>query len=584
MAGLAVPAARPTAAVRSLHRAVLLLVATAVLAGGLVLALTGPSFGPLLFVLTASAYLGAGALAWWWRPSNQLGAIMVLGCLTLLVGGLAFAREPVVVAVSMVGATLILAVMVHLLHAFPSGRLRGRVSRWTVAAGWLVSVVLQVPQYLFAPAPPPAHLLGVADRPDLAAAAGVLQAVLGAVVMVVTTVVLVRRWRAADRPRRRVLAPLYAYGVAAVLLIPLIASVVGPLLDLSDEVVGASQLAVIAGVPLAFALALLRGGFARTGEVEELGAWLGGGLAGTTLTDALARTLGDPSLQLVFRTPDEDGYVDASGSAVALPPAGGDRAAVGVDVEGRRVGAIVYDATLLTDPGPVRAAGGVVALAVDRERLTAQLRAGQELLRRSRERLVEAGDRERRRIAQNLHDGLQSRLVVLALDAQRIAADPAAAPSTVLAATALRSDLDDAAGDLRRFVHDVMPAPLLERGLAAAAEDLVDHLPLPTDLHLAVPRGAVPAPVERTAYLILAEALTNAVRHAGADRLAVHVALEDGRLVVQVGDDGAGGASPGDGLGLPGIADRVDVLGGTLRLSSPPGGGTVLRAELPCAS
>ncbi len=573
-----------TAAVRSTRRALVLLVVATALAAALELALVGASWGAVLFAAVAATYLGTGSLAWWWRPSNPLGAVMVLGCLSLLVGVLPFSAVPVLVAAGTVGATLVLAVAVHLLLAFPSGRLRGRLVRRTVLAGYATSLLLQAPRYLFAPAPPPAHLLGVVDAPALARAGGALQSLVGAAVMVVTTLVLVRRLRAADPPRRRVLAPLYAYGVVVVLFIPVSGSLAGPLLGLSPDTVGAAQLVALAGVPVAFCLALLRGGFARTGEVEELGTWLGGGLARTSLTDALARTLGDPSLQLAFRTPDGRGYVDASGRAVDLPPAGGDRAAVEVDVEGRPVGAIVYDATLLTDPGPVRAAGRVVALAVDRERLTAQLRAGQQLLERSRERLVEAGDRERRRIAQNLHDGLQSRLVVLALDAQRVAADPAAAPSTVEAATALRVGIDEAAGDLRRFVHEVMPAPLLERGLAAAADDLVDHLPLPTRLDLAVPRGAVDAVVERTAYLILAEALTNAVRHAEATHLEVRLAAADGSLLVEVRDDGAGGAHAGGGLGMRGIADRVDVLGGTLEVDSPPGGGTTVRAVLPCGS
>ncbi|MPV35738.1 sensor histidine kinase [Georgenia subflava] len=578
----------PTAA-RSTHRALVLLVAAVALAAALELALgLGPAELPWetsLFVLVAGIYLGAGILAWWWRPSNQLGAIMVVGCLSVLNAGLALTALPVLVAAGTVGATVILAVMVHLLHAFPSGRIRSRVSRWTVIAGYTVSLVLQAPQYLFAPAPPPYHLLAVADRPALAAAGTVVQAAVGAVVMVVTTVILVHRLRGADLPRRRVLAPLYTYGVVAVLFIPVSANLVRPVLGLSPEAVGATQLAVIGGVPLAFCLGLLRGGFARTGEVEELGAWLGGtGTARTTLTEALARTLGDPTLLVAFWVPDEQRYVDADGHPVRLPLVGGERAAVEVRVEQRRVGAIIYDATLLADPEPVRAAGRVVALAVDRERLTAQLRSSERALRESRERLVEAGDRERRQIAQDLHDGVQAQLVVLALDAQRIAADPAATPSTVEAATRLRTGIDDAAGEVRRFVHGVMPAPLLERGLSAATEDLVDRLPLPTHLELDVTERTVPPAVESTAYFILTEALANAVRHARANQLWVRLAVNDGRLEVEVGDDGVGGAHPGHGLGLRGLADRVDVLGGELRLDSPPGRGTRLSAELPCAS
>ncbi|MCK0112209.1 histidine kinase [Ornithinimicrobium sp. F0845] len=579
----------PSPATRSTHLAlVLLVVAVAMIAVlELVLGLDGATepWHPVLFQLVAAVYLGAGVLAWWWRPSNRLGLIMVVGCGALLLGALGFTTVPVLIAVSTVGATMILAVMVHLLHAFPSGRLRGRLSRWTVLGGYAVSLVLQAPQYLFAPAPPPYHLLGVADRPALVTTGLFVQAAAGAVVMVVTTVLLVRRLRAADPPRRRVLAPLYSYGVVAVLFIPVSANVIRPLLDVPPETIGTAQLAVIGGVPLAFCLGLLRGGFARTGEVEELGAWLGGtGTARTTLVEALSRTLGDPTLQLVFWVPDTREYVDASGQPVDLPSVDGDRDVVTVDLDGRRVGAIVYDATLLGDPEPVRAAGRVIALAVDRERLTAQLRAGEQALRLSRERLVEAGDLERRRIAQNLHDGVQAELVVLGLDAQRIAADPAATPATVQAATALRAGIDVTAGELRRFVYGVMPAPLLERGLAAAAEDLVDHLPLRTRLEVSVDGQHLSSAVESTAYFVLAEGLTNAVRHAQARELAVRLAASDGTLLVEVGDDGVGGAHLNSGLGLRSLADRVDVLGGRLRLDSPAGGGTRLTAELPCAS
>src|SRR5260370_19868750 len=136
-----------------------------------------------------------------------------------------------------------------------------------------------------------------------------------------------------------------------------------------------------------------------------------------------------------------------------MPDAGSGRAAAEINLDGRRIGAIVYDATLIGDRELVVAAGRVVAMSMDRQRLTAELLASQEALRESRARLVEAADRERRRIAQNLHDGLQTKLVLLALEAQQLAGEPGAGPAAVAAATALRGRIDAAAAELRGLVR-----------------------------------------------------------------------------------------------------------------------------------
>jgi signal transduction histidine kinase len=158
---------------------------------------------------------------------------------------------------------------------------------------------------------------------------------------------------------------------------------------------------------------------------------------------------------------------------------------------------------------------------------------------------------------------MQGRLVLLALEAQRIAGDPTASEPVTEAATSLRAGIDDAAGELRRLVHAVMPASLIERGLSAATEDLVDHVPVPTRLELGVEDGTLSPAVESTAYFVVAEALTNAVKHSHAHELAVRLALADGNLLIEIDDDGVGGAQPGHGVGLRSLADRVDVASGS---------------------
>ncbi len=197
-------------------------------------------------------------------------------------------------------------------------------------------------------------------------------------------------------------------------------------------------------------------------------------------------------------------------------------------------------------------------------------------LRASRVRLVEVADAERRRIQRNLHDGAQQRLtsVLLTLGRMRsLAGEPE--PMLDFAIDELAAGLDE----IRELAGGLHPSVLSERGLAAALEALTLRVPLAVELE-AVPDRTLPEPVEATAYYVVAEALANVQKHAGARRVVVSVAADDGRLEVRVGDDGAGGADPG-GQGLRGLADRVETLGGRLHLDSPPGGGTVLHAVIP---
>jgi len=165
-----------------------------------------------------------------------------------------------------------------------------------------------------------------------------------------------------------------------------------------------------------------------------------------------------------------------------------------------------------------------------------------------------------------------------------VAGEAGACPAVAEAATGLRRGIDEAAAELRALVHAVMPAALVQRGLAAATEDLVDRVAVPVRLESSVVDGVLPAVVEGTAYFVVAEALANALKHADATQLCVRLAVEADELTVEVHDDGVGGVVVGSGTGLRGLADRVDAAGGSLRVDSPPGAGTRIRAVLPCAS
>jgi PAS domain S-box-containing protein len=221
------------------------------------------------------------------------------------------------------------------------------------------------------------------------------------------------------------------------------------------------------------------------------------------------------------------------------------------------------------------------AQAAEVHRLNDELHARLADLAASRARIVTAGDVERRRLERNLHDGAQQRLVTLALSLQvaraKLDSDPAAARATL---TGAAEELTLALDELRELARGLHPAVLSDRGLRAAVEMLAGRAPVPVEI-AALPEGRLPEPVEAAAYYLIAEALTNVAKYARATVVHVRVARSGSGVLVEVSDDGAGGADPDSGSGLRGLADRVEALGGSLAVESPAGAGTTLRADIP---
>jgi signal transduction histidine kinase len=241
----------------------------------------------------------------------------------------------------------------------------------------------------------------------------------------------------------------------------------------------------------------------------------------------------------------------------------------------------VHDVSLGEDPEMLRSVAAAAGLAMENERLQAQLRARVEELRTSRARIVEAGTHERRRLERNLHDGAQQRLVALSLTLRlaqgKLHKDPDGADELL---TGAQDELTLALGELRELARGIHPAVLSDRGLGAALEALAGRAPIAVDL-ADVPAEPLPEPIEAAAYFVIAEALTNVVKYAHASQATVSVSRDNGYAVVEVTDDGIGGADPGRGSGLRGLVDRVSALDGSMELDSPAGAGTRLRAEIP---
>jgi signal transduction histidine kinase len=247
------------------------------------------------------------------------------------------------------------------------------------------------------------------------------------------------------------------------------------------------------------------------------------------------------------------------------------------------IAAIVHDPALLDDAEQIRAAGEVAALALENERLQAELRSKVEELSASRARIVESGYAARRRLERDLHDGAQQRLVSLALSLRILRTRVEGDRDAVRALDAARSELDQALGELRELARGIHPSVLTDRGLDAALDGLARRAPLPVELE-ETPAERLPDRVESTAYFVVAEALTNVAKYAHATHARVNVSRHSRQVLIEVSDDGVGGADPATGSGLRGLRDRASAVGGRLEIDSRRGQGTTVRATIPCES
>jgi signal transduction histidine kinase len=296
-----------------------------------------------------------------------------------------------------------------------------------------------------------------------------------------------------------------------------------------------------------------------------------------TLRDALARALGDPTLELGYWLPESSAYVDAAGSRLELPAVGSARGVTRVERDGQAVAVLVHDPSVLDDPGLVEAVAAAARLAASNVRLQAEVRAQVSELQESRRRLVRAGDEERRRLEQRLHEGAERRLVALGHVLERVSENTSRSRTAEIERAS--GQLARALADLHDLARGLHPRALTEQGLATALASLARRSPVPVEL--TVPAERLPAEVEAAAYFICSEALANVAKYASASGAVVRVTADERAALVEILDDGVGGADPAQGSGLRGLADRVEALGGTLRLESASSGGTRLSAELP---
>jgi signal transduction histidine kinase len=534
-------------------------------------------------------FIGTGLFAWDRRPNNSVGSLMVATGFAWLLGLISASNLSVLFTVGALVSSIYIVTALHMLLAAPYGRGLSRGDRRIVTVGYLLVTVGLLPMYLFLdPARDgcdgcPNNVILIEHNESIVGIWSALVNLVGIGVLVAVLISLVRRWRRATRPERRLYAPVYAAGVA------LMIAVIG---QLAVQTAGSEGTAVdilflisvipLALVPYLFLASFVHARMAQGGAVGELMTKLSASPRPGYVRDALAEALEDPSLELVFWLPERGRYVDARGRDYDVPDDDPSRAVTRVERDGECVAAIVHDPTLPQMRGHVEAAGAAAALALENERLEAELRAKIGELRGSRERMLRIGLEERRRLERDLHDGAQQRLVSMALNIRlaraKLNEDPLAAEQ--LLATA-GTELDSALAELRELARGIHPAVLTDRGLGTALETLANRAPVPVEVG-ELPDERLPEAVELAAYFVVAEALTNVAKYSEATHATVQVERDNGRVLVEVADDGIGGADPGRGTGLRGLADRLAVLEGRLEVDSAQGHGTTIRARIPC--
>ncbi|HXE93792.1 MAG TPA: histidine kinase [Gaiellaceae bacterium] len=676
----------------------------ALIAGGLAVALTatsdheqhpGQTIALVLFV--SSSFILAGLIGWTRRPWNRTGTLMVAVGFGVLIGVLGEANHPIPFTLGALFGSLFIAAFVHLLLAYPSGRLLSRRARILVGAGYTIAFLAPLAESMFAarekckPHACPDNLVLVSHDHAAHVVATTVWTAASVVLFAAVVMLLLGRWRETTPGLRRILRSVYLFGGLSIVLLA-IGFVVTPFSGVGAIFVSVALIATFTTVPFIFLAGLLGTAIARGAGVGAIFSSVPERASPGEVQEGLRNALRDETAVVAYWYEEDEHYVDVEGNRLDLPEDTRRRVVTRLDYGDQPVAAIVHDAALLQEPELLEGVANAARIALERDKLLVEVRARaqryrallqampdlmfrisrdgryisynapnerdlvngevvgrllwdrlptdladrvlasgraalggdpsvieyyldfedgsrrhyegrfaasgddeflmivreiterkqqQEELEASRQRIVAAGDAARRKLERNLHDGAQQRLVSLSLSLRlaqnQVAKSPVRAEELLEAS---REELMQALEELRELARGIHPAVLTDRGLEAALEALAGRAALPVEIDC-IPDVELPPPVEAAAYYVVSEALANITKYAGASAVKVTIGQVDGYALVEVVDDGVGGADPGRGSGLSGLSDRVASLNGKLVIDSPPGAGTRIRAEIP---
>jgi PAS domain S-box-containing protein len=676
----------------------------ALIADALAVALTAtsdheqhPEQAIALVLFVSSSFILAGLIGWTRRPQNRTGMLMVAVGFGVLIGVLGEANHPIPFTLGALFGSLFIAAFVHLLLAYPSGRLLSRRARVLVGAGYTIAFLAPLAESMFAapetckPHACPDNLVLVSHDHAAHVVATTVWTAASVLLFAAVVMLLLGRWRETTPGLRRILRSVYLFGGLSIVLLA-IGFVVTPFSGVGAIFVSVALIATFTTVPFIFLAGLLGTAIARGAGVGAIFSSVPERASPGEVQEGLRSALRDGTAVVAYWYEEDEHYVDVEGNRLDLPEDTRRRVVTRLDYGDQPVAAIVHDAALLQEPELLEGVANAARIALERDKLLVEVRARaqryrallqampdlmfrisrdgryisynapserdlvngevvgkllwdrlptdladrvlasgraalrgdpdvieyhldfedgsrrhyegrfaasgddeflmivreiterkqqQEELEASRQRIVAAGDAARRKLERNLHDGAQQRLVSLSLSLRlaqnQVAKSPVRAEALLEAS---REELMQALEELRELARGIHPAVLTDRGLEAALEALAGRAALPVEIDC-IPDVELPPPVEAAAYYVVSEALANITKYAGASAVKVSIGQVDGYALVEVVDDGVGGADPTRGSGLSGLSDRVASLNGKLVIDSPPGAGTRIRAEIP---
>ncbi|HET6746412.1 MAG TPA: histidine kinase, partial [Candidatus Limnocylindria bacterium] len=490
----------------------------------------------------------AAMLATYWRsPGGRMWKLILLSRVVAVIAVIWVVNTALTWTLWQMSIGLGTVVFAHLVLAFPSGRLASRFDRALIVGAYVTLLVARL-AWVLVWDPQATECFPLCEVnpfvlwPNEGLAWLFGPGVVGVLIPVLALGViggLWRRWARASPALRRTLLPValvapIELGISAVRFV---AAINQDTWETVGVAISTSPLAFIhALIPAGFLAGLLATRLAR-GAIADLAVQLSRGVPLGGLREILARALRDPTLALAFPSPAGAGFVDPEGRPIDVPAAAdASRGVARLERDGELLATLVYDPAIeVEDPGRVQAVASVAGMALVNERLAAQVRAQLEEVRASRARIVEAADVERRRIERDLHDGAQQRLVALAMRLDQARGQAIGAGEVIDSTT---NELMQAIREVRDLARGLHPPILTERGLAAAVETLAERAPIP--VRASVIERRLPAEVEAAAYFLVAEALTNVARYAGATMVRIDAVVEGGELLVTVADDGRG--------------------------------------------
>lgn len=556
--------------------------ALSVVTGWAALASTLPG-SPSTAVVIADALAGwsfavVGAVLWTRYDSRRIGALALSVGLSLFLADIRWFESSFTWTLGSVLNDLHLVLLAWLVLAFPEGRLR-RSERIYVRFITSYFAVLAIAGNLFEEPVPgcsecPSSLLLIrvdADLNDLIWGVG---QVINLVLVGVLVALIIRKRRVSSPAARRAMSPVIwaLWPIAFALTLAFLEPLLGFGTAGAQAVLIIERLALVA-FPVALAVGIVRTRLDQA-RVGELTLALEDMSTSTDLEERIAEALGDPTARLVFNVDGYEELIDPRGREASVEH---DKSKVTIrGNDGSELAAIFYDSAV--DDSLASAVSAAATLAVRNESLRAALRRQLLEVEQSRGRIAEAALEERRRIERDLHDGAQQGLLALGANLSSIRGKANGEVAELL--DEALADLSLTVENLRDLVRGVHPPILSDHGLAAAIESLAERSSIP--IHAEVSGERFRPPAEAAAYFLVSEALTNAVRHAEATSVTVRAFRNADWLVIEISDDGRGGADSGHGTGLQGLVDRFEALGGELTVVSPSGEGTTLTARLPC--